>query len=376
MKKVLFILAFACAAFSAGGDSLLYSSPVMTLADGDTFYTDQHWASLRDTISAVVNGRLGNANLASDANIEVSKLDTTGRFVIDTAKIDSLYALKAHMDTVFGVYFDIDHIEADTVWVDGCIKAATHEGALTGNVTGNVTGDLTGNVTGNVTGDLTGDVTGTADSAKGAHHLTGGSVSATTGNFSSAVTVDTLFSTNGIMATAFTGDVIGNITGNITGNVTGSVFGDTAHFTGGILVDSAKDVYSVVNGSWKPTITATTGNLPAWSDTIANYKVIGKTVHFSCYLRGDGGNDGTGTDTLRVAAPTKIASDWVACGTGTATFSDGGINDGLGIAVTRYNADYFMFPFMRLASGVENLRPGHFGEGNRFLIFTGTYQME
>lgn len=92
-------------------------------------------------------------------------------------------------------------------------------GDLTGNVTGNVTGNLTGNVTGNVTGDVTGNVTGavtgnvtgncsgssgsctgnsaTATLATTATNVSGGSVSATTGVFSSQVqTANPLFSAN------------------------------------------------------------------------------------------------------------------------------------------------------------------------------------
>lgn len=67
----------ATAVWALNGDTLEYSSEVTNLANGDTFWVDKHWAPLKDSIQQVVNGRLGDVNLADDADIKQSKIDST-----------------------------------------------------------------------------------------------------------------------------------------------------------------------------------------------------------------------------------------------------------------------------------------------------------
>jgi hypothetical protein len=64
-----------------------------------------------------------------------------------------------------------------------------------------------------INANLKGNVTGTADSAKSAHHLSGGAVSATTGLFSSNLSADSIYSTKGIKGLRFVGAVTGDLTG-------------------------------------------------------------------------------------------------------------------------------------------------------------------
>jgi hypothetical protein len=109
-------------------------------------------------------------------------------------------------------------ITSPTITGTGAI-AGVFTGNLTGNVTGNVTGDVTGNVTGNVTGDVTGDVTGNADTATTATNLSGGTVSGTTGAFSS-----TLTATNPAFH-AYLTSTLSNVTGDgIAYNITGAIW--------------------------------------------------------------------------------------------------------------------------------------------------------
>ena len=78
MRK-LFLLIFAMASLSmaAGGDTLQWSTDVESLDDGDTFFVSKHWSPLIDTVQSIINGRLGNVNLATDATIKMSKIDST-----------------------------------------------------------------------------------------------------------------------------------------------------------------------------------------------------------------------------------------------------------------------------------------------------------
>lgn len=61
------------------------------------------------------------------------------------------------------------------------------------------------------------------------------------------LSVDSLYSTKGIRATNFTGNLIGNATGNLTGNVTGgTISGTTGAFSSTVAVDSLYSTKSVV----------------------------------------------------------------------------------------------------------------------------------
>lgn len=111
-KTILFLLVCSSFVFAAGGDTLKFTTAVKTLADGQPFYASLHWSPLRDTIARVVNGRLGNVNLSSTANIDPAKLDTTKLLVgfpsfrsdtiaamtgtfISTVSADSIYSTKS-----------------------------------------------------------------------------------------------------------------------------------------------------------------------------------------------------------------------------------------------------------------------------------------
>src|SRR6056297_3227030 len=78
MRNVaLFVLGLCAMALASGGDTLTYPSALRTVADGDTFFVSRHIAPLRDSVQSIINGRLGNVNLASDAAIEHDKIDST-----------------------------------------------------------------------------------------------------------------------------------------------------------------------------------------------------------------------------------------------------------------------------------------------------------
>jgi len=117
MRKItLFILAMA---MYLSADTLNWSTPVRTLADGDNFYANEHWGSLRDTLSKIINSRITNINLSATALIDFSKMDSTktakaakfkgdslrlsGKAVVDSVHANSLKTKRAHIDTLKGI---------------------------------------------------------------------------------------------------------------------------------------------------------------------------------------------------------------------------------------------------------------------------------
>lgn len=77
MKKIIIVFAICLKLAAQGGDTLIYSARVDSFADGDTFFTAIHWHPMKDSIQSIINGRLGNVNLADDAEIKQSKIDST-----------------------------------------------------------------------------------------------------------------------------------------------------------------------------------------------------------------------------------------------------------------------------------------------------------
>jgi hypothetical protein len=125
------VFVFIQVLFAAGGDTITYTSDVENLADGDVFYSDIHYHSMKDTVAAVVNGRLGNINIASDAEIDLSKLDTTGNF-----KGDTITVKKIKTDTIRSNP-DVDSIKGNP-YIDSIVTGYI----AAGNVL--MTGDMTG----------------------------------------------------------------------------------------------------------------------------------------------------------------------------------------------------------------------------------------
>jgi len=124
MKKMLFLLVLARFALGAGGDTITFPSTVNTLADGDTFFVARHWAPLRDTMRSVVNGRLGDVNIAATADIDADKLDSTSTLKIRNLRIDTIEAKGAPIvvedtvdfkDGVSMLYADINKSIIDSV---------------------------------------------------------------------------------------------------------------------------------------------------------------------------------------------------------------------------------------------------------------------
>jgi len=94
MKKLLLIL-IPFMLLAADGDTLEYNSDYTDFADGDTFFVDVQFKPPFDSIQSIINGRLGNVNIADDAEIDVNKLDT-----LDTLITKGLRTTYAEIDTL------------------------------------------------------------------------------------------------------------------------------------------------------------------------------------------------------------------------------------------------------------------------------------
>jgi hypothetical protein len=119
MKSLSIILLFVVAIFAAGGDTLKYSPQVNDLDNGDAFYADIHWHSLKDSIAKFANGMIGNLNIAADAEIALSKLDTTGRIKADSielskATITNFTTTKATIDSIINEYSWVNYLRGNT----------------------------------------------------------------------------------------------------------------------------------------------------------------------------------------------------------------------------------------------------------------------
>ena len=119
----------------------------------------------------------------------------------------------------------------------------------------NIYGALTGNVTGSVSGNA-GFATYSAAVTIAANNSTNATnfplfTAAATGNLTPST--DTGFtynpSTGVLIATTFSGAVLGNVTGNVTGNLTGNVTGDvTGNVEGSVFANDSTQMINAVTG--------------------------------------------------------------------------------------------------------------------------------
>lgn len=77
-RAFLIVALLVGGAFASGGDTLRWPVDLRNVQDGDTFFVSRHIAPLRDSTQSVINGRLGNVNIAANANIGQDKIDSTG----------------------------------------------------------------------------------------------------------------------------------------------------------------------------------------------------------------------------------------------------------------------------------------------------------
>lgn len=106
-KMVLLVCFFVVGTLAAGGDTVKIDATFKAFKDGDIIRANQHFHSPVDSIVKVVNGKLGNVNISSTANIAVSKLDSTGTIksrkirIDSTATVDSLKARVIKVDSIY-----------------------------------------------------------------------------------------------------------------------------------------------------------------------------------------------------------------------------------------------------------------------------------
>lgn len=92
MKNILlFVVFLSSCLLAAGGDTVKLTSRYIGINDFDTVFT-WWWTDPVDSIVKTVNGKLGNINIASDANILPSKLDSTSTIVSRRIRADTIIA--------------------------------------------------------------------------------------------------------------------------------------------------------------------------------------------------------------------------------------------------------------------------------------------
>jgi hypothetical protein len=153
MKNVFLLIVFLSSClFASGGDTVRLTSRYrIHTNDDDTIYS-WWWHDPIDSTVKIVNGRLGDLNIAADAKIKFSKLDTTGtlkarRINVDTLSVDTIKCKgQLSVDTIYAkrvsltrtltadsaalraisgkdsLSLQIDHAQLNDAWFEGDIK--------------------------------------------------------------------------------------------------------------------------------------------------------------------------------------------------------------------------------------------------------------
>jgi hypothetical protein len=115
----------------------------------------------------------------------------------------------------------------------------------------------------------------------------------------------------------FTGTFIGNLTGNVAGNVSGNVAGNSFNFPATQVSSSnANTLDDYEEGTWNPTVTASTGTITTYTST-GIYTKIGNLVSFNFYVTIT--NKGTGVGSLHVVLPFTSVSTSAGSGRESST---------------------------------------------------------
>jgi hypothetical protein len=184
------------------------------------------------------------------------------------------------------------------------------DATFTGDVTGDLTGDVTGDVTGDLTGDVTGDVTSTGTSTFTTIDVNGGTIDgvainnsvigATTAAAGNFTTIDATGDITGDTVGVHTGAVVGNVVGNLTGDVFASngtskvlengTDGSDATFTGDVTGD-------VTGNADTATILATARSFNLTGDVTSDTVTFDGSGNVSLTTTFNPGNLVLGTDT-------------------------------------------------------------------------------
>jgi hypothetical protein len=101
MKALFFVVLFPLVLLAAGGDTLQFDATYSAFEDGDTFFVDLNYKPPHDSTRAIINGRLGNVNLATDANIDAAKISASSDLVVDSVTCRELWVSdSAYIDTI------------------------------------------------------------------------------------------------------------------------------------------------------------------------------------------------------------------------------------------------------------------------------------
>ena len=205
--------------------------------------------------------------------------------------------LKQHhnnlVDTVDAKFLRKSAIESgDTVLNNAVIKKLTGVDSIRGGpvidsivVEGAIKTDSVYSTTGVKAARLRGDVIG-------------GTISGTTGTFSSRLSADSVYSTTGVKAARLHGDVIGGTIRGTTGTFSSTLVADSVYSTGGIKASSIR------LGGWSAIAQAYSGwsSISTWE---GHYKVVDDIVFVRLRISGTS-NSAAATITMPYSAPVSF----------------------------------------------------------------------
>jgi hypothetical protein len=127
MKKLLFVLLLPCLLFAAGGDTLEYDTGVQEVENNNATDSDVNvfYHPMKDSIQSIINGRLGNVNIASDAQIKPSKLDTADTLIMQRIRTDTIKATISLLDTVLSDSARITFLKSQRTYLDSILNCDT-----------------------------------------------------------------------------------------------------------------------------------------------------------------------------------------------------------------------------------------------------------
>jgi len=135
MKKLLFVLLLPCLLFAAGGDTLEYDSGVREVENNNATDSDVNvfYHPMKDSIQSIINGRLGNINIADDAQIKPTKIDSADTLIMQRIRCDTLKSSISLLDTILSDSARITFLKSQDASVDTLTSDTAYIGSLETN---------------------------------------------------------------------------------------------------------------------------------------------------------------------------------------------------------------------------------------------------
>jgi hypothetical protein len=120
MKKLFLILLLPCLLFAAGGDTLEFDAGVQAVTNDRPTDSDVNvfYHPMKDSIQSIINGRLGNINIAADAQIKPTKIDSADTLIMQRIRCDTLKSTISLLDTIISDSANITFLKSQDASID------------------------------------------------------------------------------------------------------------------------------------------------------------------------------------------------------------------------------------------------------------------